>query len=72
MTLTDWRRLLLLIALWGRSFIFIPVVAPVLEPIATPAWWTWRWPALLPHRRAADGRDGAGAQVEGPNGNVAV
>jgi len=35
MTLADWRRLLLLAALWGGSFIFIRVVAPVLGPIAT-------------------------------------
>ena len=35
MTFTDWRRLLLLAALWGGSFIFIRVISPVLGPLMT-------------------------------------
>lgn len=35
MTFADWRRLLFLAALWGGSFIFIRVVAPVLGPLMT-------------------------------------
>ena len=35
MTAADIRRLLLLAALWGGSFLFIRIVVPVLGPVVT-------------------------------------
>ncbi len=35
MNFADWARLLLLSAVWGASFIFMRVLAPVLGPVAT-------------------------------------
>jgi uncharacterized membrane protein (DUF4010 family) len=49
MRASDIIRLLLLAAIWGGSFVFLRVVAPVLGPIVTAdlrvliAWALWRF-----------------------------